>query len=416
MFVRAEFDTIATAVAALIVTFTFLGSAVAQSPSSTFVAEEAADGDLFGAAVDLSAGLVAVGAQSTDLARDDAGAVHLFEASDGGLVQIATLTAGDGELADAFGASVAIGPDVVLVGAPGVVLTELNEGAAYLFEREGDAWREVAKLRREAASKNDMFGAAVGFDGGVAVIGAPGADVAGTDSGAAMVYERFAGAWEAVATLVPAAGASGERFGSAVAVDGERILIGASGDVSAGEQPGSAYLFERASDGWHEVARWSPSDGKGGDAFGDAVALAGDLALIGARFADLAGSDEGAAYLFERTSDGWQEAAKLTLPEPSDRDQFGHSVALAGDVALVGAPRVDEPDRDSGALWAFVRGADGWGSRGRLSPAAPDAYDEFGTAVAADGSVAVVGAPQDIPEGESDRTVTGTATLFRELR
>ena len=390
--------------------------ASAVSPPTTFVAEGAADRDLFGVALDVSGDSIAIAASATDLERDDVGVVYLFEASADGVESVATLAAGDAELGDRFGTSVGLGGDAVVVGAPGVILSELNEGAAYLFERDGETWTEVAKVHREVFAKNDMFGSAVAMGGGVAVVGAPGADVAGTDSGTAVVYERLEGTWERVATLASEDAAAGARFGTALAVDGERILVGAVGDTLAGEDAGSAYLFERGGDGWHQVARLAAAGGKGGDGFGNAVALADDVALVGARFADLTGSDEGAAYLFERTGEGWTEVAAFTAPEPADRDQFGRSVALAGDVALVGAPRVDVPVRDAGGVWTFARGADGWATTGRLSPAAPEMYDEFGSNVAADGSLVVVGTPQDIPVGTTDDAVTGTATLFRDVR
>ena len=392
-----------------------LSNGAAAASATTFGAEAAADGDLFGAAVDVSGGLVAVGAYSTDLERDDVGVVHLFEARADGVVQVGTLAPADGEPEGRFGASVAVGGDVVLVGAPGVILSELNEGAAYLFERDGGTWSRIAELRRETTGRNDMAGAAVALEGGVAVVGVPGADAAGTDSGAAMVYERRAGRWTRVATLSPETAVGGGRFGSAVAVDGDRILVGASGNVAAGEDPGRAYLFERTDEGWGEVEQLAPSDGAGGDGFGDAVALARDRALVGARFADLSGSDEGTAYVFERGNDGWREVARLTAPEPADRDQFGHAVALAGGVALVGAPRVDRPGRDSGAVWQFVSGPDGWTMSSRLSPESPESYDEFGSAVAAQGAAVVVGAPQDIPADATGEVVTGTATLFRDV-
>lgn len=390
------------------------GLSPAESPGAspvTFVAPEASDGDLFGASIAVESGRILVGAPSTDLERDDVGVAYLFEADEAGAVKaVARLQAGDGELADAFGASVAISGDFILVGAPRVVLSELNEGAAYVFENDGGSWRQAAKLHRDRPGRNDMAGIAVALDGQVAVIGVPGADEAGTDSGAVLVYERGSESWEKAAVLK--AELAGERFGSAVAVDGGRILVGASGNVPEKASTGSAYVFESGDAGWRQVARLTPSDGVGGDAFGDAVALDGGRALVGARFADLEGSDEGAAYVFDLSERGWEQAGKLTAPEPSDRDQFGHAVALSGATALVGAPRVDDPERDTGAVWAFEPGEGGWTLRARLSPADAGAYDRFGSAVAADGETVVAGAPQDIPPNADGEVVTGTVTVF----
>lgn len=124
-------------------------------------------------------------------------------------------------------------------------------------------------------------------------------------------------------------------------------------------------------------------------------------------------------YVYQRGGDGWAEVAEvaeLTAPEPGDRDPFGHAAALAGEVALVDAPRDDDPQRDAGTVWRYVAGADGWSSADRLSPAAPEAYDEVGSALAADGPVAIVGTPNDVPAGSSHDRVTGTATLFLDGR
>lgn len=408
-----------------VVSLSALGGAFAISPPITFVAADVAERDWFGTALDVDGTMIAVGATGTDVDREDAGAVHLFdvssdasggEASAGSVAQVATLVASDGELGDAFGANVAIAEGVVLVGAPGVVLSELNEGSAYLFEHDGDAWTEVAKLRLETVAKNDMFGGAVALGDGVAVVGAAGADAVGEDSGTAVVFMREGGTWQRTATLEPNDAAATQRFGSAVAVDGDRILVGASGDSFVGEDPGAAYLFERASNGWKQVARLTGSSAGGGSAFGESVALSGDLALVGARFAALGGSDRGAAYLFERTDVGWVERVELTAPEPADRDQFGAAVAFAGEVALVGAPRVDDPQRDAGGVWAHVTDESGAIKVNRLSPTSADEYDEFGVVLAADGSIAVVGTPTDVPPGASDDAMTGTATVFLDVR
>ncbi|RFF29927.1 hypothetical protein DZC52_10860 [Wenzhouxiangella sediminis] len=401
---------------ALIVAFgSFLATNACGASPMTFVAPDAADGDLFGTAVAMDADRILVGASSTDLEREDVGAVYLFSTGGDSAVELtATLTPDDGELADAFGASVAISGDSVLVGAPRVMLGELNEGAAYLFEREGGTWRQVAKVQRESPGKNDMAGVAVALDGVLAVVGAPGADFVGEDSGAALVYERGDEGWQKVMELAPES--AGERFGSAVAVDGDRILIGASGNVPAKDTSGSAYVFERSGGQWRQVARLTPSDGAGGDGFGDAVALEGSRAVVGARFADLGGSDEGAAYVYEKGDDGWREVARLSAPDPSDRDQFGHAVALVDGLAVVGAPRVDDPERDTGAVWVFAPGEAGWTMRERLAPSAAGAYDRFGSALGAAAGRVVIGAPEDIPEDAEGEVVTGTATLYIRAR
>jgi hypothetical protein len=198
--------------------------------------------------------------------------------------------------------------------------------------------------------------------------------------------------------------ATPDGFGSAVALDGHAALVGAAEDANPnGERAGAAYLFERTTDGWKRDVTLVPDDGDTGDGFGAAVALSGDAALVGApENEDPNGRDGGSAYLFERTDGTWTQRAKLAAGSGASVGAFGASVALEGDTALVGAPGDGYQDEGTpGAAYLFEEIDGDWSHGRRLTPGGSVSGDAFGHAVALSDGTALIGAPfDDEPNGE----------------
>ena len=179
-------------------------------------------------------------------------------------------------------------------------------------------FNQVAKLAAADAAPDDRFGTAVAIDGDTAVVGAPDDDDAGDQSGSAYVFVRDATSiWQQVKKLTAADAAAGDRFGRSVAISGDTVVIGASDDDDAGDDSGSAYVFDRNDGGtndWGEVKKLTAADAAAGDRFGTAVAISGDSIVIGAPAFGSA-----SAYVFERNDGGannWGEVKKLTDPDP----------------------------------------------------------------------------------------------------
>ncbi|MHC5004810.1 MAG: FG-GAP repeat protein, partial [Planctomycetota bacterium] len=128
-----------------------------------------------------------------------------------------------------------------------------------------------------------------------------------------------------------------EQFGYAVAVSGNVALVGANEDDDLGSNSGSAYVFRFDGNGWTQEQKLLASDGAGGDMFGLSVALAGDVAVIGAPRNDDAGSNSGSAYVFRFDGDSWVEEQKLVAPDGASWDALGTSVGLSGGQVLAGA-------------------------------------------------------------------------------
>ena len=296
------------------------------------------------------------------LTRASALAGLVLAASTGGAqTQVAELTVPGAT--GSFGQSISAGGDRVLIGAG---------EAAHVFERQPDgAWLQVQELTASDGGSGNGFGVSVSLAGDRALIGASRDDTLAGDAGAAYVFERQAdGTWLEVQKLLAGDGAVGPFFGRSVALSGDCALIGAD-DGDKGFQAGAAYVFERQADGtWLEVQKLTASDGSPWKAFGRAVSLAGDRALIGSTYSEFPslGVPPGAAYVFERQPGGvWQETARLTPQASSNGDYFGESVSIAGDLALAGASQGGPFPAGPSATYAFERQPDGtWQEAAKL--------------------------------------------------
>ena len=314
--------------------------------------------------------------------------------------QVAKLSASDGEPDQFLGVAVAIDGDTAVAGASRDDQFGANSGAAYLFERAGDSWSEVAKLTADDAAPNDKFGVEVAISGDTVIVGANEDDDLGGSSGSAYVFERDAGgpdAWGQVAKLTAPDGGAGDQFGYAVAIDGDTAIVGAylAGD---GVRPGAAYIYRRDAGGpgaWGLVAQIVSLDAEDRDHFGIAVSVSGDTALVGARLESDVALAAGAAYVFERDvggADAWGQVAKVTADDGVILDRFGRAVAIDRDYAVIGAPA---DDTGGGAAYVFERDAGGPGAWGQVAKlVGPDTRfdDWFAGTVDISGDTIAIGA------------------------
>ena len=144
-----------------------------------------------------------------------------------------------------------------------------------------------------------------------------------------------------------------DQFGSAVALDGDTALIGATlgDDDNNGEDTGAVYVFTRAGTIWREQAKLTASNGSRADYFGSAVALDGDTALVGAYGHYL---DSGAVYVFTRSGTEWSQQQMLYASDMDSDDHFGRVVSLNGNTAFIGSPNDDDNGSSSGSVYVFT--------------------------------------------------------------
>jgi uncharacterized repeat protein (TIGR01451 family) len=332
--------------------------------------------DQFGISVALSGDTAVIG-QAGD------GGAHVFVREGGAWSRQAVLTGSDTIASDRFGIAVAIDGDTIVVGAREAdVEGRNNQGAAYVFVRSGDTWTEQAKLVAPEGAAYDLFGDAVAIDGNTIVAGAASADPDGMDArGAAYAFARNGTSWTAQGRLVADDGAAGDRYGDSVTVSGDTIVVGAA---LANGARGAAYVHVRNGGAWTQQARLVASSGVGGDMFGYAVAMQGDRLLVGAPFVD----GQGAAYVFRRAGDDWSAQETLTAGDPGAGDQVGNAVALDAATALVAAWQADVDGKtDQGVVHVFALG--GGPGTGTLS-VTPDTIDFGGVPAGASAGPAIV--------------------------
>jgi hypothetical protein len=378
------------------------------------LASDAAAHDHFGFSAALSGDTAVFGAWSDDhAAGNGAGSAYVFIRSNGVWKQQAKLTASDAATDDYFGLSVAISGDTAVIGAPwNDHEGGTDAGAAYVFTRSHGFWFQQAKLTASDAADFDIFGYSVAVSGDTAVIGAYGDDHAGGNSaGSAYVFVRSGETWIQQAKLTAADAAPYDEFGVCVAVSGDTAVVGAWLDDGAAIDTGSAYVFVRTDEVWTQQAKLTASDAEACDQFGSSVAVSSDTALVGAIYDDHGGlTDAGSAYVFVRSESAWLQQAKLTASDAAARDEFGVSVAVSGDSAVVGAWLGGESGAtDAGSAYVFVRAGDDWTEQAELTGSNAAAGDDFGNSVALSGNTAVIGAPCT---DHAENTDAGSAYVF----
>ena len=277
----------------------------------------------------------------------------MYVRSNGVWSEQAKLTASDGASGDEFGYSVSIDGDTAVIGALHDRQWLRSSGSAYVYVRSNGVWSEQAKLTASDGAENDRFGYSVSIDGDTAVIGAISDEDNGHNSGSAYVYVRSNGVWSEQAKLTASDGASSDDFGLSASIDGDTAVIGAYGDDDNGSNSGSAYVYVRSNGVWSEQAKLTASDGASSDEFGRSVSIDGDTALIGANADDDNGSNSGSAYVYVRSNGVWSEQQKLTASDGASGDYFGISVSIAGDTAVIGARLDDDNGSNSGSAYVF---------------------------------------------------------------
>jgi hypothetical protein len=213
------------------------------------------------------------------------------------------LSASDALSGDEFGQAVGLDGETAVVGAPGCDDNGSRAGAAYVFVRTGNVWSEQAKLLASDGAAGDEFGSVVSISGDTVIVGASLDDDDGEASGSAYVFVRSGTVWTEEAKLTASDGAGNDEFGDSVCVLGDTLMIGSPGDDDGGAESGSVYPFTRSGTVWTQGSKGAAFDAEAGDSFGDSLAMSligSDLwVAIGASAEDENGLDAGCGYMAE---------------------------------------------------------------------------------------------------------------------
>jgi hypothetical protein len=337
--------------------------------------------------------------------ENSSGSAYVFDFDGTSWNKTMKLVPADGAPGDEFGYSVSVFGNRALVGARRYDEIDIDTGAVYVFELNGTSWAETAKLRPTRGGSGGVFlgwfGHSVSLSGNRALVGARGYPGNFPASGAAYIFDFDGTSWSETATLAAALGGAVDGFGYSVSLSGDRALIGAPfNDNNNGLDSGSAHVFDFDGKNWSETQKLTAADGAAFDEFGISVSLVDNRALIGARFDDHNGINSGSAYVFDFDDDSWMESVKLTPADGTGLDQFGISVSLSGDRALVGARFDDDNGINSGSAYAFDFDGKNWSETLKLTAADGSAFDEFGISVSLVANRALVGAWLDDDNGK----------------
>ena len=316
---------------------------------------------------------------------------------------------GDGVAGDFFGTSVSLDGEYAIIGASRDDDNGNMSGAAYIFQRDGAEWIERTKITPGDPFGGDEFGEAVAISGDVVIIGSIKEDDMGSGSGAVYIFQRFGTIWSERDKLSASDGSSGDQLGFSVSIDGNVAVAGAYLSDSNGNNSGSAYVFEQISNEWTEVSKLQASDGAEDDFFGYSISLSNEFVVVGAYQDDDNGPDSGSAYFFEQEGSNWVQREKLTSSDGASGDEFGVAVAVNGSYVIVGSHLDDDNGVDSGSAYVFERQGASWVEIQKLVADDGEAGDGFGVSVAIDGEYILIGAHLD-DDGNED---SGSAYLFQ---
>jgi len=213
--------------------------------------------------------------------------------------EVDALLASDAEARDYFGTSAAVDGNRLVVGSNGTDVAVPFAGKVYVYDWDGSAYVEVAQLTASDATAYAYFGVSVSLSGNRLVVGAHFDDAAGTDAGKVYVYDWNGTAYVEVAQLTASDAKARGYFGISVAVDGGTLVVGATGDDAAGTDAGKVYIYDWNGTAYIEVTTITASDAEAHDWFGVSVALSGNRLVVGASGNGTVDSDDGMVYLYD---------------------------------------------------------------------------------------------------------------------
>lgn len=375
--------------------------ALAQTCDVRLQSNDLDGGDKFGTAVALDGVLAFSGAPEVRPAgtSDRLGAVyvHAKDSGTGAWNEVAKIVPPGLVHEDRFGSSIALSGQTFVAGAPNrnnVLATDLGQAFVYSHAGMGVSWTMEAELAASDGALTDEFGTAVGIAGDFVIVGAPQHDGAVNNAGAAYVYERVGGVWSQTQKIDQPAAVTGTFFGRVIAMDGDLAVIGGSSLATPGNSGGALCAFQRDGFGQYQFLQVvQPANLDIADFFGASVDLRGDLLVVGTTNDDDGAANAGAVHVFrfDSMTSTFVEEAKLQRTTPVGGDALGTSIATDGVTIVAGAPGLDPAGgavvwRDSGMGWQLLR---------EVTPAEIGTNGTAGSSMAVQGDLVLMGDPSD---------------------
>ena len=344
----------------------------------------------FGVSADSRGDTAVVGANIRGTAASPAGAAFVYNYVDGKWFEHQTLTPSNGVAGDQFGRRVAVGESSIFVAAP---TGGIGQGQVYVFELEDDMWVERQILVASDGQAGRPFGVSIDVAGGVLVIG----DDRAPGGGAVYIFEYDGSQWIETVKLTPSGNDSGDRYGNSAATNGQSVMVGAPGDDDTGRQSGAIYVYQNDGTGWNLSEKLYSANPNQDNNLGDALAMHGDYAM--ASTPGDAGS-VGIVDCFRFEDPGWvSDGIIIEQPMPTN-GRFGESIAILHNRAVIGRLEAKFP-QGPGSAFVYTRTKQGWTLEDQLVSSTGAEADVFGRSVTVSTHGIIVGANGDDDAGLS---------------
>ena len=400
---------------------------------------ESDDGDTtdrFAGSVSISGNYAIVGAFNDNDNGSGSGSAYIYGLNGSTWSLQQKIIADDGVANDSFGWSVAISGEYALVGAYG----HASKGCAYIFKRDGTSWTQQAKLISSDIEANDSFGQYVALKGDIAVISSPNEDPDNvSNAGSVYIFKRNGTKWIQQTKFTGNDSVTSDKFGTSVAVSNNDVIVGAYINESAYIYPlkevtnyyitqpgtyradlqicgidyktnevevtGSVTPFKQYLQ-THKFTGSSVNNYR----FGWATDVYGDYAIIGEY--GYGSNSNGRAYIYYKSNGVWDLQATLD-PSPAAEDNFGYSVAISSDYAVIGSRYDDDNGNAAGSVYLYKRTGTSWGDMQFIIAGTEYPFDiaQYGNSVAISGDYFIVGSEGDSPAGRSN--YAGSAYIYQ---
>ncbi len=334
-------------------------------------------------------------------------------ATNGNISEYQPVTDSTGAASDYFGTSVAISGNYAIVGADrDDVGANADQGSASIYQWNGSSWVLMQKITDATGAASDRFGISVSISGNYAIIGADSDDVgANSSQGSASIYQWNGSSWVLMQKITDATGAASDFFGTSVAISSNYAIVGADNDdVGANANQGSASIYQWNGSSWVLMQKITDANGEAGDFFGWSVSISGSYAIIGAPWDDVGtNSSQGSASIYARFANNWILQEKITDANGEATDNFGVSVSISGSYAIIGAESDDVgANANQGSASIYKRNGTSWDLMKKITDATGAAGYEFGNSVSISEDYAIVGAML----GRGVNGIQGTANIY----
>jgi hypothetical protein len=301
-----------------------------------------------------------------------------------------------GSFVDLFGYSVSISGNFAIIGTPLDDGAFTDQGSASIYEFDGTHWVLFQKLFAPNGAAEDYFGYSVHISGDYAIIGAALDDSTHVNQGSASIYHFNGSSWVFMKKLIDSTGANDDAFGNSVSLSGNYAIVGAYADDGTFVDQGSASIFQKIGDDWVFMQKIIHSTAEAQDNFGISVVVSGNQAMIGTPSYDSIYADQGCVNVYQYNGSNWVLMQKIIDDTGGMQFAFGFSISTSGNYAIIGAPAEEVNSNQAQGSASFYRyGSGSWQFTQKITHPEGAAFDNLGSSLSISGNYAIIGAKDD---------------------